>query len=240
VRVSRTDGPAPVRLPAPEPAREVPKGRRRVAGGEAFRPSPRLTGQDTQSPGGAKESVPASPAACAASHALSSFQDLFPERAGSGGLRPRLLAFDPSGLLCGTLEFRGLTPPATCFRPFGSSLRSARVPAACAAGYLLSTLWVFSAERSPSGGLRCRLLAFDPSGLLCGTREFRRLAPPATCFRPCGPEVAVGGGRARRSPYFAVRCPGPKARKKPAQACLRQAGRSAAQARVRVTGKREP
>ena len=91
-----------------------------------------------------------------------------------------------SGLVSGARGFRGLTPPATCFRPFGSSLRNARVPGAYAPGYLLSTLRVFSAERASSGGLRRRLLAFDPLGLLCGTLAFRRLTLPATCFRPFG------------------------------------------------------
>ncbi|OQB84443.1 MAG: hypothetical protein BWX88_02650 [Planctomycetes bacterium ADurb.Bin126] len=151
------------------------------------------------------------PGAYAPGYLLSTLRVFSAERSSSGGLRPRLLAFDPSGLLCGAREFRRLAPPATCFRPFGSSLRNARLPAAYAAGYLLSTLRVFSAERASSGGLRRRLLAFGPAGLrlLSGEAERagRRISPFAVQGRrPVRNQPRPAYGRqagAQRRPGYA-------------------------------------
>ena len=71
-------------------------------------------------PQGASEVGRRDPAACATAYALSSFQDFFPGRPSSGGLRHRLCAVVLSGLLSGASGFRRLAPPAMRCRPSGT------------------------------------------------------------------------------------------------------------------------
>jgi len=107
---------------------------------------------------------------------------------------------------------RRLAPPPMRCRPFRTSFRGVQVPAACATGYALSSFQDFFPGRPDSGGLRRRLCAVVPQGLVTAPAsagpwgQAVRRSSLVACPAGAALRVRASGSRTVRR-FLLVACP---------------------------------